>query len=152
MTKAANSDGYFQTQLARAASLDDVAAPATFATLKTKLDAYLDARQIAKVTSAYEYANRKHRGQMRRTGHAYITHPLAVADILAGWRMDHQTLIAALLHDVIEDTGVAKKTLGDRFGKEVSEIVDGVSKLTTIFHSRAQAQGVSNIDDQGGQL
>ena len=141
MSKAANkSEGYFQAQLARAATADHVAAPATPESFKTKLDAYLDESQVKRVMAAYDYAFRKHRGQMRRTGHPYITHPLAVADTLADWRMDHQTLIAALLHDVIEDTGVAKKTLGDRFGKEVSEIVDGVSKLTTIFHSRDQAQ------------
>ena len=77
---------------------------------------------------------------MRRTGHAYITHPLAVAHILAEMHMDHQTLMAALLHDVIEDTGVGKAALGDLFSPEVAEIVDGVSKLSTMFNSRAEAQ------------
>ena len=63
-----------------------------------------------------------------------------MANILAGMRMDHQTVIAALLHDVIEDTGVAKQALGRKFGKSVAEIVDGVSKLTKIFRSHAEAQ------------
>ena len=77
---------------------------------------------------------------MRRTGHEYITHPLAVANVLTTMRMDHQSIMAAILHDVLEDTGVSKTTLADTFGTEVAEIVDGVSKLATIFKSRAEAQ------------
>ena len=89
---------------------------------------------------AYDYAANAHTGQFRRTGHPYISHPLAVAKILAEMRMDHQTIMAGLLHDVIEDTAVAKSTLGHRFGKQVAELVDGVSKLATMFNSRAEAQ------------
>jgi guanosine-3',5'-bis(diphosphate) 3'-pyrophosphohydrolase len=92
------------------------------------------------VERAFHYAKAAHDGQMRKTGHPYITHPTAVAHILAGMRMDPQTLMAALLHDVIEDTGVGKKTLAAEFGADVAELVDGVSKLTTIFKSRAEAQ------------
>ncbi len=82
-----------------------------------------------------------HQGQKRSTGEPYITHPVAVASILADMRMDYQSIAAALLHDVIEDTGVEKKTLSECFGQDVAELVDGVSKLTQIeFTSRAEAQ------------
>ncbi len=112
----------------------------TLKMLVERLRTYLGADAIAEVERAYAYAEAAHEGQMRRTGHPYITHPLAVAYILANMHMDHQTLMAALLHDVIEDTGVVKKTLRDRFGAEVADLVDGVSKLATIFQSRAEAQ------------
>ena len=119
-------------------SVDDlVAAPATIESLKERLSEYLDAEQVGDVERAFEYSRDAHEGQLRSTGHPYISHPLAVADILAQMRMDHQTVMAALLHDVIEDTGVAKATLSRRFGRDVSTIVDGVSKLKTIFRSRA---------------
>jgi guanosine-3',5'-bis(diphosphate) 3'-pyrophosphohydrolase len=95
---------------------------------------------VADVERAYEYARDAHEGQFRHSGHPFITHPLAVADTLAQMRMDHQTVMAALLHDVIEDTGVAKATLSRKFGRDVSAIVDGLSKLKTIFKSRAEAQ------------
>ena len=112
----------------------------TLKMLVERLRTYLDADAIAEVERAYDYAASAHEGQMRRTGHPYITHPTAVAYILANMHMDHQTLMAALLHDVIEDTGVGKKTLRDRFGEDVADLVDGVSKLATIFQSRAEAQ------------
>lgn len=122
-------------------SVDDrVAAPATIESLKERLSEYLDAEQVGDVERAFEYSRDAHEGQFRRSGHPYISHPLAVADILAQMHMDHQTVMAALLHDVIEDTGVAKATLSRRFGRDVSTMVDGVSKLTTIFRSRAEAQ------------
>ena len=108
--------------------------------LVERLETYLDPAAVAEVRRAYGYAEAAHAGQLRRTGHPYITHPAAVAYILADMHMDHQTLMAALLHDVIEDTGVGKQTLGEAFGPEVAELVDGVSKLTTIFKSRAEAQ------------
>ena len=71
-----------------------------------ELEAYLGATQIQQVRKAYHFAEAAHEGQARRSGEAYITHPLAVAAILADMHMDHQCLIAALLHDVIEDTGI----------------------------------------------
>jgi guanosine-3',5'-bis(diphosphate) 3'-pyrophosphohydrolase len=126
--------------LAEKASCDEVAAPITFDDLAQKLAAYLTEDQVEEVRTAYEYAVEAHEGQFRRTGHPYITHPVAVANVLADMHMDHATLMAALLHDVIEDTGVAKRALGKRFGKEVAAIVDGVSKLKTMFRSRAEAQ------------
>ncbi len=112
----------------------------TLPDLTERLQAYLGPEAVAEVERAFHYAKAAHEGQMRKTGHPYITHPTAVAHILAGMRMDPQTLMAALLHDVIEDTGVGKKTLAAEFGADVAELVDGVSKLTTIFKSRAEAQ------------
>ncbi|MDA8965890.1 HD domain-containing protein, partial [Pseudomonadales bacterium] len=99
-------------------------------TLTDKLDSYLDTKQIKLVRDAYYFAADAHEGQKRRSGEAYVTHPLAVADILADMHMDHQSLAAAMLHDVIEDTGVDKAALGEQFGSTVAELVDGVSKLT----------------------
>ncbi len=104
------------------------------------LTSYLDENQVDSVLCAYEYAERAHAGQMRRSGHAYITHPLAVADILARMHMDPQTIMAALLHDVIEDTGADMQSVRERFGDTVANLVDGVSKLSTMFNSRAEAQ------------
>ena len=108
--------------------------------LQKKLE-YLDQSQIDQIYQAYEIAFSAHRGQRRRTGESYITHPVAVAVILAEIKMDYQTIMAALLHDVIEDTEVTKKELADLFGQPVAELVDGVSKLTQIeFASKVQAQ------------
>ena len=108
--------------------------------LAEQLGDYLDPSQIAQVRKAYGFAERAHQGQKRRSGEDYITHPLAVAGILADMHMDHQCLMAALLHDVIEDTGVPKHVIGKEFDDEVAELVDGVSKLKSIFQSRAEAQ------------
>ena len=142
MTKAetATSESYFVSRLAEEARREDVAAPCTIDSLARVLATYLSDKQADQVRRAYDYAANAHTGQFRRTGHPYISHPLAVAKILAEMRMDHQTIMAGLLHDVIEDTAVAKSTLGHRFGKQVAELVDGVSKLATMFNSRAEAQ------------
>jgi GTP pyrophosphokinase len=109
--------------------------------LADQLSAYLDPPRINQVRRAYYYAEQAHEGQTRRSGEAYITHPLAVARILADLKLDHQSLMAAMLHDVIEDTGIPKDALSEQFGAPVAELVDGVSKLTQIeFRSRAEAQ------------
>ena len=84
--------------------------------LTEKLQGYLGAEQVNAVRRAYYYSEQAHDGQVRRTGQPYVTHPLAVAGILADMRMDHQSLMAALLHDVIEDTGIAKDALATQFG------------------------------------
>ena len=136
----ATSESYFVSRLAETARRDEIAAPCTIETLTTVLGSYLPEKQVAQIHRAHDYAANAHEGQYRRTGHPYISHPLAVARILAGMRMDHQTIMAALLHDVIEDTAVAKSTLGNRFGRQVAELVDGVSKLAIMFESRAEAQ------------
>ena len=106
----------------------------------SNLRSYLDSEQVNQVVKAYHFAEEAHHGQRRKSGEPYITHPLAVANILAEMHMDHQCLMAALLHDVIEDTSIPKHTLGQEFDPEVAELVDGVSKLKSMFHSRAEAQ------------
>jgi len=113
----------------------------TIEALSHRLSSYLETPQINLVKRAYYYAEQAHDGQKRRSGEAYITHPLAVADILATMHMDHQSLMAAMLHDVIEDTGISKKAIAKQFGDSVAELVDGVSKLTQIeFESHAEKQ------------
>jgi len=97
--------------------------------------------EVADVYRAYLFGAEAHQGQKRESGEAYIFHPLAVARILAELRMDPPTIIAAILHDVIEDTPTAKEHLAKSFGEEVAELVDGVSKLTHIeFETKAEAQ------------
>ncbi|WP_407294601.1 bifunctional GTP diphosphokinase/guanosine-3',5'-bis pyrophosphate 3'-pyrophosphohydrolase [Stutzerimonas zhaodongensis] len=109
--------------------------------LADRLSTYLGADQVNLVRRAYFYAEQAHDGQRRRSGEAYVTHPLAVANILADMHMDHQSLMAAMLHDVIEDTGIAKEALTAQFGETVAELVDGVSKLTQMkFETKAEAQ------------
>ncbi len=135
-----NSESYFVAKLAEYGRRPEVAEPVTIDEFVAKLTAYLPPAQVGLIRKAYVYASAAHEGATRRTGHAYITHPLAVANILADMRMDHETLCAALLHDVLEDTEIAKDTLGSEFGLEVAELVDGVSKLTKMFRSRAEAQ------------
>ncbi|MFO1354815.1 MAG: bifunctional (p)ppGpp synthetase/guanosine-3',5'-bis(diphosphate) 3'-pyrophosphohydrolase [Gammaproteobacteria bacterium] len=111
--------------------------------LLARLD-YLPADQLAKIEEAFEFAAAAHAGQKRRSGEPYITHPVAVASILAQLYLDHQTIEAALLHDVIEDTPTAKVEIQARFGAEVAGLVDGVSKLDQLsFTSRAEAQAES---------
>lgn len=113
----------------------------TIDSLAYQLSSYLEPTHINLVRRAYLYAEQAHDGQKRRSGDPYITHPLAVAGILSGMHMDHQSLMAAMLHDVIEDTGIAKQALGEQFGDTVAELVDGVSKLTQIeFESQAEKQ------------
>lgn len=112
-----------------------------FDELKDVLEKYLELEQIDKCYQAYLFAERSHQGQMRRSGDPYISHPVAAALILAEMRLDYQTIIATLLHDVIEDTLVSKSELVAKFGDEVAALVDGVTKLTQIkFESRAEAQ------------
>ncbi|MGA9852882.1 MAG: bifunctional GTP diphosphokinase/guanosine-3',5'-bis pyrophosphate 3'-pyrophosphohydrolase [Gammaproteobacteria bacterium] len=110
-------------------------------TLLSKLRSYLPQAQVAEVFQAYQFGAQAHEGQRRVSGEPYISHPVAVASILADLHMDHHTVEAALLHDVIEDTPTLKEELIARFGQEVAQLVDGVSKLTQIkFKNREQAQ------------
>jgi GTP pyrophosphokinase/guanosine-3',5'-bis(diphosphate) 3'-pyrophosphohydrolase len=102
---------------------------------------YLQPDEVALVREAYAFAEAAHSGQKRYSGEPYITHPLAVAGALAEWRMDAQAVIAALLHDVMEDTSVSKAEIAGKFGKQVAELVDGLSKLDKIeFQSHQEAQ------------
>jgi guanosine-3',5'-bis(diphosphate) 3'-pyrophosphohydrolase len=102
---------------------------------------YLGPGQVAQLREACQFAAEAHAGIYRKSGEPYIFHPLAVARILANVRFDHETLLAALLHDVIEDTHYGKEQISSRFGPEVADLVDGVSKLTQIqFNSKLEAQ------------
>jgi RelA/SpoT family (p)ppGpp synthetase len=110
-----------------------------FKRLLGKLD-YLNQDQLDTIVRAYEVAAQAHEGQRRYSGEAYIAHPVAVAGILADLRMDYQTIAAALMHDVIEDTPTAKDQIEQDFGDEIADLVDGVSKLDKLnFDSRAEA-------------
>lgn len=105
------------------------------------LEGYLDKDQVREVYRAYLFGAEAHDGQHRMSGEPYITHPLEAAKIMAEMRMDYQSIMAAILHDVIEDTPTAKEHLETEFGREVAELVDGVSKITQIdFTTRAEAQ------------
>jgi len=113
----------------------------SFDSLRDEVNQYLSHEQVAEIERAYLFAKEAHGSQTRFTGEPYITHPLAVAYILSQMRMDPQTIIAALLHDVVEDTPIKKSGIVENFGKEVGELVDGVTKLTQIhFENYAQAQ------------
>lgn len=105
------------------------------------LETYLEMEQVAEVYKAYLFGAEAHDGQHRASGEPYIYHPLAVARILAEMHMDQKSIIAAILHDVIEDTRFDKEQIADRFGAEVADLVDGVSKLTHMeFATKAEAQ------------
>jgi GTP pyrophosphokinase len=109
--------------------------------LCSELEAYLEPAQVEEIYQAYLVGAEAHEGQRRVSGEPYISHPVAVARILAEMRMDSKSIIAAILHDVIEDTPTAKEQIAQQFGDEVAELVDGVSKLTQIdFRSKAEAQ------------
>ncbi|MEK6243248.1 MAG: bifunctional (p)ppGpp synthetase/guanosine-3',5'-bis(diphosphate) 3'-pyrophosphohydrolase [Pseudomonadota bacterium] len=102
---------------------------------------YLKPTDVARLAEAYRFSGAAHAGQRRQSGEPYVSHPLAVAEILAGWHLDGQALVAALLHDVMEDTSVTKAEISDTFGKPVADLVDGVSKLDKIeFQSAEDAQ------------
>ena len=108
-----------------------------------RLATYLKPEDIARVGAAYVYSSAAHRGQLRISGDPYVSHPLAVAYTLAGWHLDPQALIAALLHDVMEDTAVTKEQIVKLFGKVAADLVDGVSKLDRLenqSYEEAQAE------------
>lgn len=112
-----------------------------FEGLKESASGYLEPEQVELLKQAYQIARDAHEGQMRTSGEPYITHPVAVARILAEMRLDHETLMAALLHDTIEDTHVTKEDLAERFGESVAELVEGVSKLDKLkFRDKKEAQ------------
>ena len=119
------------------------AAAASFAALTDSLD-YLDADSVEQIRKAYRFADTAHLGQLRNSGEPYITHPIAVAAQCAEWKLDAQALMAALLHDAIEDCGVTKPELIERFGSPVAELVDGLTKLDKLqFTTREENQAES---------
>lgn len=119
------------------------AAAASFAALTARLD-YLDPSDIERVRQAYRFADEAHLGQLRSSGEPYITHPIAVAAQCAEWKLDAQALMAALLHDAIEDCGVTKPELIEKFGAPVADLVDGLTKLDKLqFNTREESQAES---------
>ncbi|MDZ4361401.1 MAG: bifunctional (p)ppGpp synthetase/guanosine-3',5'-bis(diphosphate) 3'-pyrophosphohydrolase [Variovorax sp.] len=119
------------------------AAAASFAALLGKLD-YLGPADIESIRQAYRFADEAHLGQLRKNGDPYITHPIAVAAQCAEWKLDAQALMSALMHDAIEDCGVTKEELVERFGAPVAELVDGLTKLEKLeFDTREQNQAES---------
>ena len=119
------------------------AAAASFAALTVKLD-YLDAADIRRVREAYRFADEAHLGQFRDSGEPYITHPIAVAGLCADWKLDAQAIMAALMHDAMEDCGIGKPELIERFGAPVADLVDGLTKLDKLrFSTREESQAES---------
>jgi len=119
------------------------AAAASFAALTGKLD-YLDAADIRRVRDAYRYADEAHLGQFRASGEPYITHPIAVAGLCAEWKLDAQAIMAALMHDAMEDCGISKAELIERFGAPTADLVDGLTKLDKLrFSTREESQAES---------
>jgi len=119
------------------------AAAASFAALVEKLD-YLSATDIDMVRRAYRFSDEAHLGQLRKNGEPYITHPISVATQCTEWKLDAQALMAALMHDVMEDCGVTKADLIEKFGSSVAELVDGLTKLDKLeFNTREENQSES---------
>src|SRR5690606_21349309 len=105
---------------------------------------YLQPKEVERIKEAYRFADQAHLGQFRASGEPYISHPITVTEICAGWKLDADSLMAALLHDVIEDQGISKQELAEKFGTDVSEIVDGLSKLDRLdFATKAEQQAES---------
>ena len=113
--------------------------------LSKKLSDYLDPKKVKQVNKAYDFACEAHSGQYRSSGDPYVTHPIAVASILGSFRMDEDSLTAAMLHDVMEDSGIPKSVIEKKFNKEVADLVDGVSKLNTLTISSKTESQAENL-------
>ena len=135
--------GSRRTAVVPAKTTPNDAAAASFAALTSKLD-YLDAADIKRVRDAYRFADEAHLGQFRASGEPYITHPIAVAGLCAEWKLDAQAIMAALMHDAMEDCGIAKSELIERFGAPTADLVDGLTKLDKLrFSTREESQAES---------
>ena len=122
---------------------EPVETPTTFAGLTERLH-YLSKSDLKQVREAYRFADESHLGQYRASGEPYITHPVAVAGLCARWRLDAQAIMAALMHDAMEDCGVTKPELIERFGAPAAELVDGLTKLDRLrFNTREESQAES---------
>jgi len=116
---------------------------ASFAALADRLD-YLPKAEVKQILEAYKFADEAHLGQFRASGEPYITHPLAVAGLVADWRLDAQAVMAALMHDAMEDCGITKVQLIEKFGAPTAELVDGLTKLDKLqFSTREEGQAES---------
>ena len=113
--------------------------------LSKKLSDYLDPKKVKQVNQAYDFACEAHSGQYRSSGDPYVTHPIAVASILGSFRMDEDSLSAAMLHDVMEDSGIPKNVIEKKFNKEVANLVDGVSKLNTLTIASKNESQAENL-------
>ena len=113
--------------------------------LSKKLSDYLDPKKVKQVNKAYDFACEAHSGQYRSSGDPYVSHPIAVASILGSFRMDEDSLTAAMLHDVMEDSGIPKSVIEKKFNKEVANLVDGVSKLNTLTISSKTESQAENL-------
>src|SRR5919112_966747 len=126
------------------ASAPDERQVASLAGLTRLASTYLLDDDLRRIREAYRFSDAAHLGQFRSSGEPYISHPIAVAETCARWKLDAESLMAALLHDVMEDSGITKQTLIERFGAQVAELVDGLSKLDKIeFATREIAQAES---------
>jgi len=112
---------------------------------KKKLNKYLNPYQVKKIEKSFNLACDAHKGQLRKSGEAYIHHPLSAASILADFQLDHESIMAAILHDVIEDTEIGKENLKKNFGSKVAELVDGVSKLDKLSFSTTEEADAANL-------
>ena len=131
-------------QLQTVPTLNKPQEPASINSLLTIVSDYLNKKEVARIKEAYRFSDQAHLGQFRSSGDPYITHPIAVTEICAGWKLDADALMAALLHDVMEDQGIAKNALAEQFGSDVAELVDGLSKLDRLdFASKAHQQAES---------
>jgi len=119
--------------------------PTSLDGLIEKASVYLKKRHIKQLKAAFEFGAEAHKGQTRKTGGDYIWHPVAVAEILADIQLDHESLIAAILHDVVEDTPYTKQDIIERFGENVAEIVDGVTKLGKLEFDNPQEAQAENF-------
>ena len=121
----------------------DEATASSFAVLAAKLD-YLNSGDIKRVREAYRFADEVHLGQFRASGEPYITHPISVAALCAEWKLDAQAIMAALMHDAMEDCGIGKAELIERFGAPTADLVDGLTKLDRLrFSTREESQAES---------
>ncbi|MEY2987832.1 MAG: hypothetical protein RJB13_1353, partial [Pseudomonadota bacterium] len=125
-------------------SIDALAAQA-FERLASQTELYLEKSSIERLRAAYQFAHSLHAGQLRKSGEPYIVHPIAVAEILAEYKMDETSLIAALLHDVVEDTHVSVKEVESQFGESVASIVDGLTKLAKVEFRSSQEKLAENF-------
>jgi RelA/SpoT family (p)ppGpp synthetase len=126
-------------------TLDATATPvASLAPLTEILNSYLEPKEVERIREAYRFADQAHLGQFRASGSPYISHPIAVTEICAGWKLDATALSAALLHDVMEDQGVTKHELAQKFSPQVADLVDGLSKLDRLdFATKVEQQAES---------
>ena len=124
--------------------LDKPTEQASITHLQKIISGYLSKKDVARVRDAYKFSDQAHLGQFRSSGEPYITHPIAVTEVCAGWKLDADALMAALLHDVMEDQDIPKAELAEKFGVDVAELVDGLSKLDRLdFATKAQQQAES---------